>query len=81
MTLDGSIRRNSSVTRGSPVPDGPQPRAARYAPASPVYHPDRPGEQIRYCLDHTKATREMGWVPKVPLEEGLRLTVRAHRGG
>ena len=50
-------------------------------PASPVYHPDRPGEQIRYCLDHTKATREMGWVPKVPLEEGLRLTVRAFHGG
>ncbi|HEX9246299.1 MAG TPA: NAD-dependent epimerase/dehydratase family protein [bacterium] len=51
------------------------------AEASPVYHPDRPGEQIRYCLDHTRATREMGWAPKVSLEEGLRLTVRAHRGG
>jgi len=51
------------------------------ADASPAYHPDRPGEQIRYCLDHTKATREMRWVPRISLEEGLRLTVRAHRDG
>ena len=51
------------------------------AEAQPVYHPDRPGEQLRYCLDHAKATREMDWVPQVSLEEGLRLTIPARRVG
>lgn len=46
----------------------------------PVYHPDRPGEQMRYCLDSTKAQRELGWSPRVSLEEGLRRTVDAYQG-
>ncbi len=48
--------------------------------AQPVYRPDRPGEQIRYCLDWTKARRELGWEPRFALDEGLRLTVEAWRG-
>ena len=43
--------------------------------ARPVYHPDRPGEQMRYCLDWTKARRELGWEPRYALDEGLRRTV------
>ena len=48
--------------------------------ARPIYRRDRPGEQMRYCLDWTKARRELGWEPKVPLDVGLRLTVQAHGG-
>jgi UDP-glucose 4-epimerase len=47
------------------------------AQARPVYHPDRSGEQIRYCLDWTKARRELGWEPRYTLDEGLRRTVEA----
>jgi UDP-glucose 4-epimerase len=45
----------------------------------PIYYPDRPGEQIRYCLDNTKAKRELGWQPRYQLDEGLRITAAAHR--
>jgi UDP-glucose 4-epimerase len=45
--------------------------------ARPVYCPDRPGEQMRYCLDWAKARRDLGWEPRYTLDEGLRLTVQA----
>jgi dTDP-glucose 4,6-dehydratase len=38
--------------------------------------PDRPGHDRRYAIDDTKARRELGVVPQVPFEEGLRGTVR-----
>ncbi len=47
------------------------------APAQPIYRPDRSGEQLRYVLDASKARREMGWIPRATLDEGLRLTVSA----
>ncbi|HEX9775516.1 MAG TPA: dTDP-glucose 4,6-dehydratase [Actinomycetota bacterium] len=37
--------------------------------------PDRPGHDRRYLLDATKITRELGWTPSVPFEEGLDETV------
>jgi len=40
--------------------------------AKPIYRPDRPGEQMRYCLDYTKIKKELGWEPKVSLDEGLK---------
>jgi UDP-glucose 4-epimerase len=43
--------------------------------ANPVLLPERPGEQNRYCVDTTKAVRDLGWNPKVTLEEGLRKTL------
>lgn len=43
--------------------------------ARPIYHPDRPGEQVRYSLDISKAKRELGWEPRYKFEEGLRITV------
>lgn len=42
--------------------------------ARPTYHPDRPGEQIRYCLDSSKAQKELKWKPECSLDNGLRLT-------
>ena len=45
--------------------------------AKPIYYPDRPGEQIRYCLDYTKIKKELGWKPEVALQEGLRMFLRS----
>jgi UDP-glucose 4-epimerase len=41
----------------------------------PIKLPARPGEQDRYCVDIEKATRDLGWKPRVRLEEGLRMTL------
>ena len=38
--------------------------------------PDRPGHDRRYLLDSTKIRRELGWVPSIEFESGLRETVR-----
>lgn len=45
--------------------------------AEPIYYPDRPGEQMRYCLDNSKIKKELGWSPKISLEEGLKLTLQS----
>ncbi|HXX40381.1 MAG TPA: NAD-dependent epimerase/dehydratase family protein [bacterium] len=47
----------------------------------PIYYPDRPGEQMRYCLDSSRARTELGWEPRWTLEEGLRATVHARVDG
>ncbi|MGL4524834.1 MAG: dTDP-glucose 4,6-dehydratase [Spirochaetia bacterium] len=36
---------------------------------------DRPGHDLRYAIDHSKLTKELGWYPKVGFEEGLEATV------
>ena len=36
---------------------------------------DRPGHDFRYAVDFSKAKAELGWVPMVGFEEGLRKTV------
>jgi len=48
--------------------------------ARPIYRPDRPGEQMRYCLDWTKARRDLGWEPRQSLAAGVRMTVEAQQG-
>jgi dTDP-glucose 4,6-dehydratase len=37
---------------------------------------DRPGHDRRYAIDASKIGAELGWVPSVTLEEGLKRTVR-----
>lgn len=39
------------------------------------YVSDRPGHDLRYAIDATKLTRELGWKPSVTFEEGLEKTV------
>jgi len=53
------------------VPDSP------YGPHSDLvtFVEDRPGHDFRYSIDDTKIRRELGWMPRWGLEEGLRKTV------
>jgi dTDP-glucose 4,6-dehydratase len=37
---------------------------------------DRPGHDLRYAMDCSKAERDLGWVPKETFESGLTRTVR-----
>ena len=36
---------------------------------------DRPGHDRRYSVNTSKIEKEMGWSPKVKIEEGLKSTV------
>ena len=41
----------------------------------PNYGPSRKGDVFRIALDNERARKELGWEPRVSLEEGLSLTV------
>ena len=45
----------------------------------PVYLPRRGGDVLKIALDPGRALEELGWAPKVSLEEGLRLSVDSVR--
>ncbi|HET6422512.1 MAG TPA: GDP-mannose 4,6-dehydratase, partial [Planctomycetaceae bacterium] len=36
---------------------------------------DRPGHDLRYAIDFSKATRELGWSPQIQFEDGLLDTI------
>ena len=40
-----------------------------------VHGPPRPGDVNRIYLDATRAGKELGWTPKITLEDGLKTTV------
>jgi dTDP-glucose 4,6-dehydratase len=40
------------------------------------YVQDRPGHDMRYAIDHTKATRELDWEPKADFRTGLENTIK-----
>lgn len=40
-----------------------------------TFVPDRPGHDIRYAIDASKAHRELGWRPTMTFEQGLAETV------
>jgi UDP-glucose 4-epimerase len=45
----------------------------------PRFGPARKGDVFRIALDNTRARQELGWEPRIPLDEGLRLTVEYFR--
>jgi UDP-glucose 4-epimerase len=47
----------------------------------PIREPRRAGEVYRIFLTNEKAKAELGWTPKVELEEGIKRTVKHYRGG
>jgi UDP-glucose 4-epimerase len=49
------------------------------SPLGPVHGPGKPGEQRRSALDSTLAGSELGWQPRVSLDQGLAQTVAAFR--
>lgn len=40
-----------------------------------AYVKDRPGHDLRYAIDASKISKELGWKPSVTFEEGLALTI------
>ena len=40
-----------------------------------VFVSDRPGHDMRYAIDASKITRELGWKPVETFESGIRKTV------
>jgi len=40
---------------------------------------DRPGHDLRYAMDYTKARTELGWEPKVTFEDGIKETIDWYR--
>lgn len=43
--------------------------------------PPKKGEQLRSVLDYSKIKKELGWEPKIKIEEGLKLTVEFFKKG
>lgn len=43
------------------------------------YLPGRPDDPRRRCPDISKAKRLLGWEPKIPLEEGIKITMESFR--
>lgn len=40
------------------------------------YVTDRPGHDLRYAIDPTKISKELGWLPKTSFEAGIKKTVQ-----
>jgi dTDP-glucose 4,6-dehydratase len=40
---------------------------------------DRKGHDMRYAMDHSKITNELGWKPSVTFEEGMKKTIDWYR--
>ncbi len=45
-----------------------------------TYVTDRKGHDLRYAIDSTKLSRELGWKPSLQFEEGIEKTVRWYLG-
>lgn len=43
------------------------------------YVPDRPGHDMRYAIDHTKLTNELGWKPEKSFENGIKETIEWYK--
>ncbi len=47
--------------------------------AEAVYHEDRPGEMIRFCLDYSKIKKAISWEPQTSLDQGLKLRMKQEK--
>lgn len=47
-----------------------------YSDSLITYVTDRKGHDLRYAIDSTKLSRELGWKPSLQFEEGIEKTVR-----
>jgi dTDP-glucose 4,6-dehydratase len=65
----GIFRENLEVTRMLVNMMGKGPELISFVA-------DRKGHDFRYAIDSSKIRKELGWEPKVQLEEGLKETVR-----
>jgi len=65
----GNERTNIEITKMLIAAMGKDERSMKFVP-------DRPGHDRRYAIDDAKILAELGVVPQVPFEEGLRATVR-----
>jgi len=43
------------------------------------YVKDRPGHDLRYAMDFTKAKNELGWQPQISFEDGLKQTIEWYK--
>lgn len=43
------------------------------------YVKDRPGHDRRYAINHSKITRELGWNPHIPFDQGIRQTIEWYK--
>lgn len=41
-----------------------------------IYVKDRPGHDLRYAIDPTKISKELGWEPTTRFEEGIKKTIK-----
>jgi UDP-glucose 4-epimerase len=55
--------------------------AAAGSSAKPTHAPGRAGEQLRSCIDPSRAKAELGWGARVEVAEGLRRTMDWFRAG
>ena len=44
-----------------------------------VYVTDRPGHDLRYAIDPTKISKELGWLPETVFEDGLSRTIQWYK--
>ena len=65
----GNERTNIEITKLLIAAMGKDGKSMKFVP-------DRPGHDRRYAIDDAKIRAELGVVPQVPFEEGLRDTVR-----
>jgi len=72
----GSERRNLDVVRDiCVIVDELAPRLPLPRTELIVFVEDRPGHDMRYAIDATRAQRELAWQPRHTFEQGLRETV------
>jgi dTDP-glucose 4,6-dehydratase len=70
-------RRNLDVVRGiCALLDEMRPDPAGAHERLVAFVADRPGHDLRYAIDSSRITRELGWRPAESFETGLRRTVR-----